>query len=606
MCTIILLAALAVSPPSAQAGEQVTVRPVVAGGAPDDQSGLWIPGQARDDKDGAGEDNGGGYLSKEEVVYASLAADGSAKEAYIVNILSVDKAGPIEDHGYYDSIKNLTTEEPITYSNGIVTANVPSGDFYYQGNIEKPELPWSFEITYTLDGKKIDPASLGGQSGHLDIEISARANKTASQAWSHPGWRDNCMIQTQVTLDTALCRNIQAEGGMIANAGANKMITFTTLPGKDADIQVSADVTYFSMPGIQFSAVPMRMSIGDVDTSEMTEQLDELTDAIASLDNGVAEMRDGVRKLHDGAASYTNGAHTFQNGIAQAAAAGTDLKAGSQSIEDGLAALAGGLSQTATGVSALPGTIAQQLAPAVAGGVTQGISPPLAQGLAQQLQANGLLVGFGPDPNNAYGIAAAEALISGVLSDEQYGLKPVLSAALVPALDGGLTQAFSGNGTPENPGLIGGLNGISGGLSALSGQYAAFDDGLGAYTAGVSQISAGAGQLTSGAAEIESGTLEFQTGIQKLKNGTAEMRSETAGMGDQVQEKIDEMMAEYDKSGYVPLSFAFPYDNYQIHAIQFVITSAAIEEPGMPAAEGTAAVKESILDRLLALFGIQD
>ncbi|MDR0875199.1 MAG: hypothetical protein LBN12_03190 [Clostridiales Family XIII bacterium] len=554
-------------------------------------------GGARDDNGGARDDGGGGsFGSKEEVVYASLGADGKAKEAYVVNILDVQKAGRVEDRGAYTSVKNLTTEEAITLADGKVTATAPAGDFYYQGNIAAPKLPWFFEITYMLDGRAVDPAALGGQSGRLVIEI-----RTIPNAAVDTGWSDNCMIQTQVTLDAAHCRGIEAEGGMIANAGASKLITFTTLPGTEGKMRVSADVVYFSMPGIQFSAVPLQMSIGDIDTAEMTDQLTELTDAIAELDNGVAEMRDGAQKLKDGVADYANGTRIFQDGLVQASSGGAELKAGSQDIEDGLEMLSSGLGEVEDGARKLPKALPGQLGPAVAAGVAQGVSAPLAQGLAQQLQANHLLTDLDGDLVNASGIAAATALISGVLADEQYGLEPVLSQALVPALSDGLSQAFGG--TKKNPGLIGGIGKISGGLAALSGKYKTFDDGLGAYTDGVSLAADGAGQLTGGAAQLESGLAEFSDGIADLKTGTAEMRSETAGMADEMKEKIDEMMDEYDKSDYAPLSFAFP-DSGTIKAIQFVITCDAIEEPVQPEEAKEEAGKESILDRLLALFSV--
>ena len=528
---------------------------------------------------------GTGYSSKEEVVYARLGADGKAKEAYIVNILSVEKAGKVKDFGAYTSVKNMTTKDEIGIAGDVVTAYVNEGDFYYQGNIEDPKLPWFFEIKYKLNGVDIDPSKLGGQSGRLEIDIKTTANTAIDT-----GWQDNCMIQTQITLDGTRCRNIEADGGMIVNAGANKMISFTTLPGDDGDMHVLTDVNGFSMPGIQFSAVPLQMSIGDIDTSEISGELRDLTDAIVELDDGVGKMKNGARDLYNGMADFAGGAGTFQSGLVQAASGGTTLKNGSQSIEDGLVLLSEGLEQTAAGVSQMPGSMASQLAPAVSNGVATGVAGPLAYGITQQLQAGGMIT---PGMEND-----AALVITSVLSN---GLEYSLSAALEASLSQGLTAAFSGDGSPMNPGLIVGLNGLSGGLTQLSEQYKGFDDGLDQYVSGVSLAADGASQLSGGASSLRNGMYDFSDGINELKNGTSEMRNETSDMDGKIQEKIDEMLDEYDKSGYVPLSFASP-KNGEVDSIQFVFTTDAIEEPELPADEEEIVGKESIIDRLLALF----
>jgi hypothetical protein len=562
MCTVLLLAAAMALRLPVLAGEQTTGAPGSAGEAvidpassasqkigEQDNGAIPLPAGAQDNGTVplSGQDNGTVPLPvKEEVVYASLAADGRAQEAYIVNIFNVKTAGRIEDRGAYAAVKNLTTEAPITLAGETVTAEAAAGDFYYQGNMAQPKLPWIFEITYRLDGKEVKPDLLGGQSGRLEIAI-----RTIPNAEADPGWADNCMIQTQITLDAARCREIDAGEGMIANAGANKLITYTTMPGKEGDILLSAQVNGFIMPGIQFAATPLKMSIGDIDTSEMTGDLTELTDAIADLDKGVGEMRDGVLKLQDGAAAYSTGTYNFQQGLGQAAAGGAELKAGSQAIEDGLAALSGGLGQAVTGIGNLP------------------IQPATTTAIDQIVQ----------------GLSYGGAITSGAEDDVKSAMTGLVNGIILAP-----------------GGLYDGLNGLSGGLSALSGQYKTFDDGLGAYTGGVSQAAAGAGGLTYGAVQFESGLAEFVDGVKKLKDGTAEMRSETAGMGDKIQEKIDELMAEYDKSDYVPLSFASP-ENGTIHALQFVIQTDPIEEPAAPAPEEKEAGKESILDRLFALFG---
>lgn len=54
-------------------------------------------------------------------------------------------------------------------------------------------------------------------------------------------------MQAALTLDTEKCSNIQADGATIANVGADKQISYTILPGKGLDAEITADVTDFEM-----------------------------------------------------------------------------------------------------------------------------------------------------------------------------------------------------------------------------------------------------------------------------------------------------------------------------------------------------------------------
>ena len=55
---------------------------------------------------------------KEEVIYIHLAADGSVKEVYAVNIFS---KGDITDYGEYASVEMLNTMDTITQSGDRIT-----------------------------------------------------------------------------------------------------------------------------------------------------------------------------------------------------------------------------------------------------------------------------------------------------------------------------------------------------------------------------------------------------------------------------------------------------------------------------------------------------
>lgn len=279
---------------------------------------------------------------KYESVYARLSADGTASDAYVVNHFSVDKAVPIVDYGNYTAVKNLTNLDDLTDDNGKVMLDPEQGEFYYQGTLENPQLPWLFSITYKLDGQPISAEELGGKSGKLEIHFTATKNPNAD-----PSFYDNYVNQISLTLDSDKAKNIKAAGATAADAGASRQLTFTMLPGTDADYTITADVTDFSMSGFSIAAVPYSMDI-DTDQFNMddfTGQLDELTDAVDKLSSGTADLASGAADLAGGTGDLASGSADLAGGTADLAKGVGDLQDGGYSLLDGSAKIQNGLKE---------------------------------------------------------------------------------------------------------------------------------------------------------------------------------------------------------------------------------------------------------------------
>ncbi|MEX1308602.1 MAG: hypothetical protein AB1Z19_08745, partial [Eubacteriales bacterium] len=114
---------------------------------------------------------------KSEIVYAKLSTSGQVSTAYVVNRFVLSTAGSVTDYGSYGSVVNLTDTRSLHQEADSVTFDAPAGNFYYQGNIPLPELPWIFDVSYTLDGTAISAEALAGASGKLGIQITSNANE---------------------------------------------------------------------------------------------------------------------------------------------------------------------------------------------------------------------------------------------------------------------------------------------------------------------------------------------------------------------------------------------------------------------------------------------
>ncbi|MDR1953473.1 MAG: hypothetical protein LBQ21_03215 [Clostridiales Family XIII bacterium] len=303
-----------------------------------------IPGQTAPE-------NAGIVSAKEEVIYANLTATGAVKEAYAVNILNVSEAGIVADHGQYTELKNLTSTETLNQDGERITVKAPVGSFYYQGTLTSPELPWNIRISYTLDGKEMTPAELAEQSGHLVIKLTTVPNPEAD-----PAFFENYLLQASISLDSSLCTNITSDG-TIANAGKNKLVTSTVMPGKEGSLTLNADVKDFSMNGIELSALPPAFHIDAPDSAAFEGELSTLTDAISSLNSGAKKLKDGAATLREGAATLKSGSADYAAGLNALNANATTLVEGSAQIGTALEQLSGALAnispQLAAEVAAL-------------------------------------------------------------------------------------------------------------------------------------------------------------------------------------------------------------------------------------------------------------
>lgn len=287
---------------------------------------------------------------KEENIYASLGSDGSFMNAYVVNSFTLDRAGVIEDYGEYDSVRNLSSTDRLDVTNDRIRVSAPAGQFYYQGNIKKLELPWQFTVSYFLDEKKVKAEELSGADGHLLIRIKINKNPA-----SRGSFYEHYAVQTSVTLDTDLSSGILAEGASIANAGSNKVITWTMLPGSEADYTISADVTDFHMDGIQFSAVPFSMDIEMPDTKVFTDKMFQLTEGIKDLDDGASGLKAGAEDLKKGAGELKDGMQALQPGI-------VGISEGLSMLEKQNASLAGGSQELLLGLTAIRDSLPDEMA----------------------------------------------------------------------------------------------------------------------------------------------------------------------------------------------------------------------------------------------------
>lgn len=582
---------------------------------------------------------------KTENVYARLQADGSVHEAYVVNHFDVEKAGAITDFGHYAGLTNLTTTDALTQKNGNVSFSADAGNFYYQGNIPNAALPWSFQITYQLDGAPITAQELGGKSGELQIRFRAAADPLVDPVFS-----ENYVMQVSLTLDNDVCSHVQAQGATMADAGDGVQLTFTVLPGEDADFTVAASVKDFAMSGFSIAAVPYSISI-DKDSlgmDDFTDQLSELTDAVEELNKGTAKLKDGIRDLNDGSDDLLGGSAKIKKGLSSLSEQGSVISGAAIKIGSALTALSNSLSgadfSALSGLAALPDGLN-----AMADGLdrTKGALLELQQAFSQSysvmddtlstgiplLTEAELTVLQAACTNDPEAQAVYQKLVAAYTQLQKAAgvwgnVKPAF-VAMIEALDGessesipaGLTQTANGlrkmaealspdktedtsTESPDEEVDLGQMmTQLQTGLAALAANYTDFQTGLTAYTDGVGELSKSYRSFHSGLYDLTDGIGQLKDGAGELSDGMNEFADGVSDMPAQVQDTIDEMLEKYNSADFDAVSFV-DNRNDHVRSVQFVISTDGIDLPSVHVIP-TETVQMGFWDRLLALFGLK-
>ena len=587
----------------------------------------------------------------EEVIYAKLDAAGEPLSAYAVVALNGDAGESVTHYGAYTAVENLTDTSALTYEDGAVTATIPEGGrLYYQGTLESFELPWDIAIGYELDGRSISPAELGGQSGALEMTLSVKPNGNAPGAFA-----DEMMLQITVTLDASLCKDISAGGATVANAGGDKTLAFTVLPGAEAEYTVTADVEDFTMAGLTIAGVNYDIASAMGDTAEITDGVGQMTDAISQLSDGASQLASGAGSLRSGAGSFGSGLSTLSAGSAE-------LVAGSEQIAGALSQISASLpgagtdAEAAAAAAAAAGMDPEAAAAAAAGAQSAGAGMTLDLSALAQLPAGLEQAADGLEQAGAalaqlaegYGAAypalaqAVEAIPEPSVSEEDIGALMALApdnealAALVanyqaaqtvkavwaqasaafeavqdnlPALAEGvnsaaaslrqtaqqISAAMSATGGQID---LSGLLQLTSGLSQLAQSYSAFHEGLVSYAGGVDALSANWSSVYSGISSLASGAGELSDGVAALNEETSK-----------IPELIDELTggSAEDESADASAQASFLDErNEDTASVQFVIMTEGISEPEAEAEPAPAEEEQGFFaelwDRIVALF----
>ncbi|MBW8732662.1 MAG: hypothetical protein JF622_17305, partial [Terrabacter sp.] len=295
-------------------------------------------------------------VSNTETVQVAMDASGKidAQRVYEQLVLTgkgkVDVANPISTKG----LRNLDGFGGYDVKNGAVRikTDVDGTKKYRSVSDFTKKLPLDIKVTYTLDGKKMDPSDIVGKSGTLEVRyvVTNVTGTTEEVPFTNGEGKTETSPQEVVvpmvgTLDTTLPSNftkVVPDGANAAGDGrGGTMLSFTMtlIPpiGKaTAEIGYTAKVKDATIPKADISALPVNplenVSFkggaeaykGGAETGQdLTAGATEINANVLKLRDGASDLLAGILKLQDGAGQLSEGGGTLNAGAAKLRAEGT-------------------------------------------------------------------------------------------------------------------------------------------------------------------------------------------------------------------------------------------------------------------------------------------
>lgn len=260
-------------------------------------------------------------VSVDESVYVNLDHYGGISDVSIVKGCDLNGNTGFTDYGTYEAVTNMSGYEKPVLTPGGVQWNLSGGKehprFYFDGTLNKEaiELPWTFDVSYQLNGVPVKADSLAGASGLIEIDIKATPNEKAREYY-----KNNMLLQVAAYVDMEDTYSLDAPGSQLQSVGSKKIVMFSALPGEAETFTIRIGTNSFETKGITMMMVPGTLdqfkSIKDL--KEAKDTLEDSSDAIYASMNEILltmeSMNSGLAMMKDGTAGLENARSTFSSG----------------------------------------------------------------------------------------------------------------------------------------------------------------------------------------------------------------------------------------------------------------------------------------------------
>lgn len=307
-------------------------------------------------------------VNKDETVYGFAKADGSIDHVIVSETLkNKDKLAVLTDKSNLKNIENVKGDEIFEQNGDEITWQANGNDITYQGTTDA-KLPVDLNVSYYLDGNKIEPEQLAGKSGRVTIRFDYKNNETV--AVEIAGEEEQLYVPFVAVTGMMVgdnFQNVTVTNGKVVSEGSSNIVLGYAMPGMKENLQtkadeesifndyfeVTADVTDFSLDmtvTLLTTASAINIS-GDIDLTKMDEMVETIKQAGGSLTDGSTKLSDGLNTLQDKMGEFNNGVSQLKSGLESLASGSSTLADGVSTINASANALDAGIEALNAGVS---------------------------------------------------------------------------------------------------------------------------------------------------------------------------------------------------------------------------------------------------------------
>ena len=239
----------------------------------------------------------GAKVDVDETMYLNLDYYGQISNANVVKGITFNSSKSYTDHGNYTALTNMSTSEQLEDKNGSVTVKAPEngGKLYFQGTLDpkKVVVPWTFDVTYKVNGVVTDADHVGGAKGLVEMDIDAIPNEKASEYM-----KNNFILMVGIPVDSEKYYSVDAPDSQVANMGEYSCVVFEALPGKEGHFVARFGTDSFETVGAIIMMSPA--TVGDLkDVKDLKELKDKFRDNTNAMFDDVDAIMDNVTNVSE-------------------------------------------------------------------------------------------------------------------------------------------------------------------------------------------------------------------------------------------------------------------------------------------------------------------
>lgn len=262
-------------------------------------------------------------VTTDEAVYVNLDYYGIVEDVSVVKSCSLNGIYRFQDYGVYESVTNMTSyDQPILSTDG-VQWDLGDSDlqrFYYSCKVKNDAivLPWSFDVSYKLNGQPKQAQELAGAAGLVEINIAIKPNAQAKDYYKY-----NMLLQVATYVNSEDTYSLEAPGSQLQSLGTYKAVLFAALPGEEDTFTIRIGTNSFETKGITMMMIP-----GTLKQMEELKELKEAKDTVYEsadaiyhsmndLLNTLESTKEGLNLLKSGSEGVEDARQTFSAGKGQ-------------------------------------------------------------------------------------------------------------------------------------------------------------------------------------------------------------------------------------------------------------------------------------------------